>query len=92
MENFVSLTAPKDTAFYWNLLKDTSAEIKIHLITLLSQSLSIDSEKSQAKSEMIRTKAFLDEFYGAWNGNESAEEIMATIRNNNSIRKPPAFD
>ena len=75
---------------YWKLLKDARSEVKLRLITLLSQSIMDDvSDKRPMESE---TGRFLAKFAGAWKGNESAEDIIATIQDNRHCKKPISFD
>ncbi|MDE5674375.1 MAG: hypothetical protein K2I44_03375 [Muribaculaceae bacterium] len=80
-----------ETAAYWHLLKNLSDEVKLRLITLLSQSMTIDSKKKE-KSDEEATKEFLAKFYGAWRGDMSAEDLIAEIRKNRTCREPISFD
>lgn len=75
---------------YWKLLKNARSEVKLRLITLLSQSVMNEvSVKDSMKSE---TENFLSKFAGAWKGDESAEEIIANIHDNRNCKNPISFD
>ncbi len=80
-----------ETAAYWHLLKNLSDEVKLRLITLLSQSMTRNTKK-KTKSDKEATKEFLSEFYGAWEGDKTAEEVIAEIRKNRTCREPISFD
>lgn len=84
-------TYKEETATYWSLLKNLSDEVKLRLITLLSQSMTRNTKK-KTKSDKEATKEFLSEFYGAWEGDKTAEEIIAEIRSNRTYRNPVSFD
>lgn len=70
-----------ETAAYWHLLKNLSDDVKLRLITLLSQSMTHNSKKKE-KSDEEATKEFVSKFCGAWRGDMTAEEIIAEIRKN----------
>jgi len=84
-------TYKEETATYWSLLKNLSDEVKLRLITLLSQSMTRNTKK-KTKSDKEATQEFLSEFYGAWEGDKTAEEIIAEIRSNRTYRNPISFD
>lgn len=74
---------------YWNMLKDLSDNIKLRLATRLTASVLHEKAEAQEKS-LPRT--VLDKYCGAWEGEESADEIMATIKQNSTIRKPLSYE
>lgn len=76
---------------YWNLIKDVSDEIKLELITLLSQSLLSRRSKSE-NSDKVKTKEFLNRFYGAWQGDENADSLIEIIRDGRKSKDPISFD
>lgn len=80
---------------YWKLLKNTSNEVKLRLITLLSQSMTENSDRTNAatdNSAQKRTERFIARFAGAWHGDESAEDIVGIINEGRTCRKPVSFD
>lgn len=80
-----------ETNTYWNIIKDVKDEVKLRLITLLSESLTRSvKEKETVVSD--RTADFLKNVYGSWKGPESAEEIIAIINDNKSCKNPVSFD
>lgn len=63
---------------YWNMIKDTSNEVKMNLITLLSVSLESSVHNSKADKE-----ALLMESFGSWETDEdeySTEELCADVK------------
>lgn len=79
---------------YWSYIKNASDEIKINLISLLSDSLiskkGMDKDvKELATDDEKATDEFLKKFAGAWNGAESPEDLISIIRKNRSISNPP---
>ncbi|MDE6336013.1 MAG: hypothetical protein K2L34_05545 [Muribaculaceae bacterium] len=78
----------EDIPLSWPLIKNVSDEEKIRLITLLSQSL---SQKSR-RSDKAVTRQFLDKYYGAWKGAATAEEVIDAIRSDRTYREPISFD
>ncbi len=80
-----------ETAAYWHLLKNLSDEVKLRLITLLSQSMTRDTKKKE-KSDEEATKEFLAKFCGAWRGDMSAEELVKEIYSSRTCKDPIPFD
>lgn len=80
-----------ETNTYWNIIKDVKDEVKLRLITLLSESLTRSvREKETVVSD--RTADFLKNVYGSWKGPETAEEIIAVINDSKSCKNPVSFD
>lgn len=75
---------------YWKLLKNARSEVKLRLITLLSQSVIEDVSEKESSNDV--TESFLSKFAGAWQGNESAEDIIANIQANRNCKNPISFD
>lgn len=75
---------------YWNMLRSLNNEMKLKLATRLTASVIEKTERTEA-SVSEHTRCMLDKFYGAWEGDESAEQIIATMKENTSIRKPLEF-
>lgn len=69
---------------YWNMLKDASDTVKIELISLISRSMI----HKDAPAPSAETRNMLAKYAGMWGGEESTDEIMATIRENRTIREP----
>lgn len=81
-----------ETENYWKLLKNASSEVKLRLITLLSQSL-MEKEPDDTKAiASSSTDKFISRFSGAWHGKDSAKEIIDIIHDGRSCRKPVSFD
>lgn len=82
-----------ETSTYWNLIKDVKDEIKIRLITLLSESLTNTlTVKVPVKDKDEATEAFIKKYYGAWKGSESADDIIAKISEGKTCKDPVSFD
>lgn len=58
---------------YFSLLRNLSSDSKLELITRLSQSMKTSKRKSK--------KVSLDSLYGSWNSEQSADEIIAELKN-----------
>lgn len=86
----VANTYSGETEVYWNLIKNAADEVKLRLIARLSRSLVSSSNKSLTDKE--RTAEFISRYCGAWQGDDSAEDIIATIRSNRSCKDPISFD
>ena len=71
---------------YMNILLGMSDDTKLRIIRSLTDSLlnhnNVSEKPSAFTSEMLKKHA------GAWVSNETADEIISTIRENSSIRKP----
>ena len=76
---------------YWNLIKDVKGDIKIRLITLLSQSLSRSVERHDIYFS-DSTIDFIKSVYGAWHSSQSAEEFIEMITEGKSCKNPVSFD
>lgn len=74
---------------YINILLGLSDDTKLRIIRMLTDSL-IKHEEIEAKPATL-TSDMLRKHAGAWIGNETADEIMSTIRENSSIRQPLEF-
>lgn len=72
---------------YWNMLKDASDTVKIELISLISGSMI----RKERLSSSVETRNMLAKYAGMWGEDESADEIMTTIRENRTIREPIIF-
>ena len=75
---------------YWNMLCSLNNEMKLKLATRLTASVVEKVERTEV-SVSEHTRQMLDKFYGAWEGDESAEQIIATMKENNSVREPLEF-
>lgn len=60
---------------------------KIYLINILSNSL-LTGRKTPNITEEEYTMQMINRFAGAWNGEETAEEIIANIKEAGGIRQP----
>ncbi len=58
---------------YWELLRDLSMDLKLKLISKLSNSILEGKTKDDATTRLA------DRFYGAWKDDKSAEELIEII-------------
>ena len=65
---------------YWNVLRSMSKNIRLGLAVKLTNS--VLEEESKEMSDEAYTEARFDKFYGAWKGDESADELMGNIKEN----------
>ena len=63
---------------YWNSIKNAPSEIKLKLISLLTESL-VDVFSADDKKKNSDSLSLLHEVCGSWHGPESAEEIIDII-------------
>lgn len=82
----------RDVNAYWSLLRHLRDGVKIRLITLLSESLSEHLFHREEKKERDLTQSFISKYAEAWEGDESAEDIIAAINWNKSSKDPASFD
>lgn len=75
---------------YWKLLRTMSRTARLNLAAMLTTSV-IEDEKKAETAVSGRTRAMLDKFYGAWVGDENADDTMRVIRENSTSREPIAF-
>ena len=68
-----------------------SKNTKLRIIRLLTDSLIKSEIVEPADDSKEYTRKMLDKYAGAWSGNESADELMAAIRENSSVREPMQF-
>lgn len=60
-------------SYYWNALRNLRPDTKVELISLLAQSLTMPTPKTE-KSH------WADKFCGAWEDDRSAEDMVKEIR------------
>lgn len=72
-----------------NTLLSMSDKMKLNVIKILTDSM-LKSEALVADGTK-HTLDMLEKHAGSWVGDETAEEIMAKIRENSSIREPLKF-
>ena len=73
-----TITPVATTNNYWNILKHLSDDVKVELITLLSNSLRKKTRKSVSASD----------FYGIWgNDNIDTDEFVKELRDARKFRK-----
>lgn len=71
---------------YWAAIKNAPSDVKLKLISLLSNSL---MESDLSNSSIIASKEkLLKDVTGSWKGPESAEEIINIIREKRTCRPP----
>lgn len=69
---------------YWRTLNSLSDSVKLRLATMLTSSVVEKADSKETSAEL--TQRMLKKYAGAWVGDESDEDIMATIRESSSIR------
>ena len=72
---------------YWNSIKNAPSEIKLKLISLLTESL-VDYIANDKKTKEEATLKHLNEISGSWEGPETAEQIIDIIREKRTSRSP----
>lgn len=73
---------------YWGLIKSAPSDIKLRLITKLSESLQIKENKRKS----IRSKKLLlEKVAGSWTGPESPEQLIDQIREHRTSKPPVSF-
>ena len=70
-------------------LKNVSVNTYVNEV-LKDATRDIESEEEKEACRK-RTEEFLDQFCGAWKGDESAEEILAACKSHNSVWEVPAL-
>lgn len=63
---------------YWNVLRSMSKNIRLGLAVKLTNSV-LEEERKEMSDEAY-TEEMLNKFFGKWEGNETAEELMDIIR------------
>lgn len=76
------------TNWYLQLLNPLSNSEKLSIINSLSASL---LESTKPKKQKDITERVLAQYYGAWVGTESADDIMRVIKENSASREPLNF-
>ena len=69
---------------YWNLIKEAPNNVKLKLISLLSDSVSYDLSDLTENNKV----SLLKEITGSWDGSESDDFIINKIRENRTSRPP----
>lgn len=72
---------------YWDYIKNAPSEIKLRLISLLTESL-VEVISINEKEKEKDSLSLLHEVCGSWKGPESAEEIIDYIRDRRTSRPP----
>ena len=75
---------------YWNSIKNAPSEIKLKLISLLTESLT-EVLTSNLKNNDNESLSLLHEVCGSWQGSESPEELIEIIREKRTSRPPVAL-
>ncbi len=68
----------KTIRMYWNVLRSMSKNIRLGLAVKLTNS--VLEEESKEMSDEVYTEEMLNKFFGKWEGNETAEELMGIIK------------
>ena len=71
---------PADANTYWNMLKDLSMDIKLDLISRLSNSL-------RNRDQAVQDSHWTADFAGKWSDCRSAEEIIDDIRKARTVNR-----
>ena len=75
---------------YWNALRSMSKNIRLGLAVKLTNSV-LEEERKEMSDEAY-TEEMLNKFFGKWEGNETAEELMGIIKQNSSSSEPISFE
>lgn len=65
---------------YWNLIKNLDADMKIDLISLLSDSLRKKEKPAANNTADSFHGAWIDELAGRWEDDRTTEQIVSDIR------------
>ena len=65
---------------YWNALRSMNKNIRLGLAVKLTNSV-LEEERKEMSDETY-TEEMLNKFFGKWEGNETAEELMGIIKQN----------
>ena len=76
---------------YWHTLRSMSKSDRLSLVVKLTNSILEDEKKEEKGTDDDYTEKMLDRFYGKWAGNETADEIMKTIKEFSTSREPLKF-
>lgn len=69
---------------YWNTLRSMSKNIRLALAVKLTNS--VLEEEREEMSDVAYNKEMRDRFFGKWEGNEMADELMSIIKENSTSR------
>ena len=75
---------------YWNALRSMNKNIRLGLAVKLTNSV-LEEERKEMSDETY-TEEMLNKFFGKWEGNETAEELMGIIKQNSSSSEPISFE
>lgn len=75
---------------YWNALRWMSKGIRLALAVKLTNSV-LEEEREEMSDEAFN-KEMRDRFFGKWEGAETADELMAIIKENSTSREPISFE
>ena len=75
---------------YWNALRSMSKNIRLALAVKLTNSV-LEEEREEMSDEAY-TEEMLNRFFGKWEGGETADEIMAVIKENSTSSEPISFE
>ena len=73
-----------------NALRSMSKNIRLGLAVKLTNSV-LEEERKEMSDEAY-TEEMLNKFFGKWEGNETAEELMGIIKQNSSSSEPISFE
>ena len=63
---------------YWNALRSMNKNIRLGLAVKLTNSV-LEEERKEMSDETY-TEEMLNKFFGKWEGNETAEELIGIIK------------
>lgn len=79
--------------FYWKFLQFIPENVKLGLAAKLTTSVLEDTTAAEPEKEPDDyTARMLDKFWGAWVGDETADEVMKNIKLNVKSRNPINLD
>ena len=82
MATTITNTENNTISMYWNTLRSMSKNIRLALAVKLTNS--VLEEEREEMSDAAYNKEMRDRFFGKWEGNEMADELMSIIKENST--------
>lgn len=82
MATTITNTENNTISMYWNTLRSMSKNIRLALAVKLTNS--VLEEEREEMSDAAYNKEMRDRFFGKWEGNEAADELMSIIKENST--------
>ena len=82
MATTITDTENNTISMYWNTLRSMSKNIRLALAVKLTNSV-LEEECEEISDEAYK-KDLRERFFGPWEGNETADELMSIIKENST--------